>query len=290
MKGLVEFKVGARTATLGLRFWDPVASVFVGDGLRVVAYPAVDPSRRAKAVANLSGDTWVFHKLPGMASLERGEGDAGFWGPPPPKTRAYVIEVDDDRGRFVPVQLTLDAPARGPFAWTPPVGVTLPAMPPGAVPLFSSATRTVPQGMAVIRADLWDGTAGAPAAWAVVTAAVEGLVGVLGIADAEGKLALIFPYPAPIGGGIDGLTGVRLTDQEWPVALSAGYEKAAGKVPARAVLPGVLTQAAATLWEKWDDVNVGLRLKLAPTTLTLVYGAELSVKTAGGKPAVLYVT
>src|SRR6188768_1007779 len=95
-----RFQVGARTAPLGVRFWDPLAAVFVGDGLRVVAYPVVDPSRRVEAIANGSR-VWVFHKLPGMGEVQRGEGDAAFWGNPP-ATRAYVLEVDDDRGCFQP--------------------------------------------------------------------------------------------------------------------------------------------------------------------------------------------
>ncbi|WP_437621914.1 hypothetical protein [Sorangium sp. So ce1151] len=286
MKGLMEFKVGARTAALGLRFWDPVAAAFVGDGLRVAAYPVADPSRRVEATVNPSR-AWVFHKLPGLA-VEHGEGDAVFWGAPL-KTRSYVIEVDDAQARFVPFQLTVDAPARGPLAWTPPAGVMLPAMPPGAVPLFSTATRTVPQGMGVIRADLWDATAAAPAAWAVLTAAVDGLLGVRGIADAEGKVALIFPYPTPIGGGADGLTGVRLTEQEWPVVLAVRYEPETGRTPERAKLPGVLEQKAGSLWQKWAE-SAGEREMLAATTLTLAYGEELIVKTASGWGGALFVT
>jgi hypothetical protein len=298
-RGFTEFYVGARTAPLGLRFWDPIASAFVGDGLRVVAYPAVDPSRRVEAIANASR-VWVFHKLAGMGAVERGEGDAAFWASPP-KARAFVIDVDDMLAvpRFQPFQMTLSAPVREPFAWAPPVGVTLPAMPPGAVPLFSAATRTVPQGMAVIRAELWDPNAatpagfkgpGGPAAWAVLTAKVGGALVGNAIADASGRAAVMFPYPAPVGAGADGLTAVRLTEQTWPVELSVQYAPA-GKPGARAVLPEVLTQAAGTLWEKWDDANPAGRKKLAAATLTLAYGEELVAKTAGGgQAAVLYVT
>jgi len=73
-----------------------------------------------------------------------------------------------------------------------------------------------------------------------------------------------------------------LTQQTWPVELGVGYASAAGKVAVRAGLPGVLTQAAGILWEKWDETNVAARVKLAATTLTLGYGAELVVKTVGG--------
>src|SRR5205823_2207494 len=149
---------------------------------------------------------WVFHKLPGLGAVERGEGDAAFWAAPPAK-RSYVIEVDDDLGRFLPFQLPVDAPVRDPAPgdtsaspiWTAPAGVPLPEMPPGMVPLFSTANRTVTAGMAVIRADLWDPSAptpkgmkgpGGPAAWAVVTATIGGAKTVLGIANARGCAAL----------------------------------------------------------------------------------------------------
>lgn len=301
MNGLTEFKVGARTAALGLRFWDPIASAFVGDGLRVIAYPVVDPSRRVAATTNLSRG-WVFHKLPGMAAFEHGEGDEAFWKAPfaprpdwkaPGQPRDYVIEVDDEKGRFVPFQLTVTAPAREAWEWVTPPGVTLAKMPPGAIPLFSAATRAVPQGMAVIRAELWDATAGKPAAWAVVTAQIDGVVGIFGMADEKGRVALVFPNPAPVGEGVDSLTGVALTDQTWPVALAVGYAPAwgAGKVPVRAVLPGVLTQAAGTLWGKWDEADPAARAQLAAGTLILAYGAELVVRTvASGSPGTLVVT
>lgn len=296
MKGLLELKVGARTAPLGLRFWDPVTAAFVGDGLRVTAYPVADPSRRTAAAVSPSR-VWVFHKLPGMGAVERGEGDEAFWASPPPK-RMYRVEVDDDLGRFVPFQLEVEAPVRRPLEWMPPAGVSFPGMPPGSVPLFSSATRAVPQGLGVIRAELWDPNAttppgmkgpGGPAAWAVVTAAIDGLLGVAGLADAKGRVLLICPYPAPMGGGADGLTGVPLTGQSWPVSLSVRYEPA-GKIAERAKLSGAFEQMAGSLWQTWD-ADPAARETLATTTLTLVFGEDLPVRTAGTAPlGVLFAT
>lgn len=315
-----EFEVGARTATLGLTFWDPLLSTLVGDGLRVTASPVADPSRRAAALVSPSR-VWVFHKLPGMVEVERGEGDEAFW-KAPLKTRAYLVEVDDDLGRFVPFQLTIDAPVRGPFAWSPPAGVTLPAAPPGAIPLFSSATRKVPQGMGAIRADLWDPAAatppglkgpGGPAAFALITAKVDGVSGIRGLADAQGRVALLFPYPAPAlsggvviepappaGGGGPGdpappgeeipLHTAALTEQVWPVELSAAYAPAAGKPGPRARLAEALSQATGTLWGKWDEAAPSSGKKLSESVLTLSYGGELAVQSTGGKSGVLYLT
>ncbi len=314
----VQFKLGARTATLGLRFWDPVSARLVGDGLRVVAYPVADPSRRAVAAVSPS-QVWTFHKLPGMVAFERSEGDAAAWSPPL-QTRAYVVEVDDEQGRFVPFQLTVDAPVRGPFAWSPPVGVTFPRVPPGAVPLFSSATRKLPQGMGALRADLWDPAAptpfdlkgpGGPAAFALITAKVDGVSGIRGLADALGRVALIFPYPAPAlsggvvieppppGGGEPDpeepgeeipLHTAALTAQVWPVELSARYAPAAGKPSTHAKLSEALGQAAGTLWGTWDDTNAAARKALSESLLSLSHGEELAVKSVGGRAGVLYLT
>lgn len=302
--GFTELRVGARTAPLGLRFWDPVTAAFVGDGLRVSAYPMADPTRRAAASVSPSR-VWVFHKLPGMGAVERGEGDEAFWASPPPK-RTIVVEVDDDLGRFVPFQLEVEVPVRRPLEWTPPAGVSFPGMPPGAVPLFSSATRAVPRGLCVVRADLWDPNAttppkntkntkntkglGGPGAWALVTAAIDGLLGISGLADGEGRVLLIGPYPAPTGGGEDGLTGVPLLKQSWPVSLSVRYEPGVSNAGERAKLSGAFSQAAGSLWQKWD-ADPAAREKLATTTLTLNYGEELPVRTTGAAPGgVLFVT
>ncbi|APR76903.1 Hypothetical protein A7982_02250 [Minicystis rosea] len=296
--GFTEFQLGARTAPLGLAFWDPRAARLVGDGLRIVARPVLDPSRSATAMVSPSR-TWVFHKLPGMGlGVERGEGDASFW-TAPPKTRSYVIEVDDDLGRFLPFQFAVDAPVRDPLVFPLPAGFTVTGMPPGAIPLFSTSNRPVTPGLAAIRADLWDPSAtappgfkgpGGPASWAMMTATVGGSTTVRALADARGSVALVLPYPAPVGAGPDGLHSVPLTAQTWSVDLTVHYAPAAGERPARAALPDVLKQAAGSLWEKWDDADATKRVKLATGSLTLAYGEDLVVRTAGARPSVLYVT
>ncbi|MBY0555770.1 MAG: FAD-dependent monooxygenase, partial [Burkholderiaceae bacterium] len=43
--------------------------------------------------------------------------------------------------------------------------------------------------------------------------AVDGVVGIFGVADEKGRIALVFPNPAPVGEDVDTLSGVALTDQ-----------------------------------------------------------------------------
>lgn len=273
---------GPRTAPLGLTFWDPLARSLVADGLTVVARLEGKASPRATGAVNRSG-VWTFHTLPGLgADFLRGAGDAAFWASDEAKQKhRYVIEVDDPLGRFVPFQLTVEAPRRGLYPWPLPAGLAVPGLPQGAVPLFSAATRPVPAGMAAIRAELWDPAAttppgseepGGPAAWALVSASVGGSTEI-GLADARGRVALVFPSPAPL----DTVPKVRLTDQRWPVTLSVKYAPA-GKAGERAALAAALGQKAGKLWGVWD-ADEAKRVELGEQTLG--YGEALVVRNVG---------
>jgi hypothetical protein len=63
--------------------------------------------------------------------------------------------------------------------------------------LFSSATRAAPDVCGVLRAELREAESGAPAAWALLKAFIDGVEVATGLADAQGRVALIFPYPEP---------------------------------------------------------------------------------------------
>jgi hypothetical protein len=172
---------------LGLRFWDDVSGRVIGDGLIVTAYPETQPYRRVQAISNPSG-IYSLHHLPGLREVENGAGDAAFWDTHPPRS-PFIVEVVDSEWRFQPFLLSLALPVRGVFT-----GQTFMAgSPPGptfGIPLFSTASRSVPASVAVIRADLWDPQAGpnlqgGPAAWALLEAQVPGRPPVRGLADAR---------------------------------------------------------------------------------------------------------
>src|SRR5213076_2147806 len=87
------------------------------------------------------------------------------------------------------------------------------------------------------------------------------------IADEAGRIALIFPYPAPRSFAVNSpptspansptTTGKRLTDEEWPIRLQASYTpfRPASSPPdplaTKPQLPDLkftLAQPPATLW------------------------------------------
>lgn len=174
----------ARVVTpLGVRFVDHALEAPVAHGLRVAAQPldAVLPPTRA--VRSASG-VYGFHGLPGLHQVEHPDVAEG---PAAGATRAFAVAVDDRLGRFLPlvfvVDLPLDAAARQD------------GLPLLAAHLFSAPGRPVASGLAAVRADLWDEAADAPAAHAVLRVTVEGRTA-LGVADAEGRVLAVFPYPA----------------------------------------------------------------------------------------------
>ena len=289
--GFVGVDRVTHVAPLGLRLWDPVAEAIVGEGLTVQAAPAADPRRRITAFTNLSG-VHVFRDLPGLRQFEHGPGEAAFW-PEHPPALEFVIEVTDDRRRFQPFSLKTRLPVRGLLGWDcDPSGSSLPR---GirAVPLFSAPARAVPGALAVVRAELWDAVAQAPAAWALVEVRVAVAHLAWGLADARGRVALIFAYPeAPAGtiasppGSPPFAAGASLLAQTWHVHLRAYYAPSE-QVLERPDLCDVFRQPIAALW-----ADSGLGRPLAAQTLQ--FGRELIVQSAGGGPdgprSVLWIT
>jgi hypothetical protein len=269
-----------RLAPLGIRFWDEVSARVVSDGLVVEVYASGDSERRTAARPNRSG-VFVLPHLPGSRdpSFELGTGDAAFWQRLQP--RPHVLEVNDRTGCFQPFTLDHPAPSRM---------LAMPACLPPAnmVPLFSTPARPVPEGMAVVRADLVHvpvQAAPVPASWAVLEVRVPGHPPARGVADREGRVAVIFPWPGPIAGPARPASPPHasgsLWDQEWAVRLDAFYDPVA-PAPCLPDLCRTLTQRAAMLWTD----SIGTR---PLPDQTLRYGQEsiagaLFVTTAGSPP------
>jgi hypothetical protein len=151
------------------------------------------------------------------------------------------------------------------------------------VPLFSAPTRAPQGGAAVLRAELWDptagGGAGAPASFALLEARLAGRPTLRGVADSAGRVALVFPYPEP-SGAPDGQGGSlpppAYTSQEWEVGLRAFYAPRQEAAP----LPDInaaFAQPAANLWA--DEARA-----VPLTKDALRFGQELVVRSLAGAP------
>ncbi len=118
-----------------------------------------------------------------------------------------------------------------------------------ALPLYSSPTRSVSGGMAVLRASLWDAVANAPASWALLEARLSGQPTVRGYADEAGRIALVFPYPEPPSFVQQSppQPATPFTRQEWPVSIFASY-KPQSPAPQLPDLNATLKQPRANLW------------------------------------------
>ena len=277
-----------RTAPLGLRFWDDVSGKVIGDGLVVTAYPPGNPRRRLQAFVNRAG-VYVLTGLTGMNEVEYGSGDDSFWSAPPAKT-TFKIEVVDSWRRFQPFILTIDAPVRGIVTSPVPAEASPPVSSQG-IPLFSTASRSVPAAMAVLRAELraWipDGDhEGDPASWAVIEARIGGRPIARAVADEKGMVALFFPYPPPVTHPLGsppafsspGAEGPSIMNQQWSIELSASFDKLspASPFPGTPALPelaDVLGQSPATLWADTER-----QAKLIQAVLS--FGQELILRSA----------
>lgn len=277
-----------RTAPLGLRFWDDVSGKVIGDGLVVTAYPPGNPFRRLQAFVNRAG-VYVLTGLTGMNEVEYGSGNDSFWSAPPAKT-TFKIEVVDSWRRFQPFILTIDAPVRGVVTSLGPAEAS-PLVSSQGIPLYSSASRSVPATMAVLRAELreWipDGNhEGEPASWAVIEARIGNRPVARGVAAENGTLALLFPCPPPVTHALGsppafsspGAEGPSILDQQWSIELSASFDKLHPTspfpgAPALPELADVLGQSPATLWadsERGEELIEG----------TLSFGKELILRSA----------
>ena len=232
-------------APLGLRFVDLARNLAVTDELSVVAWalggtgPVYQADVHAAARSPLSG-AYGFRSLPGLRAYETGERPATDWcapgGSPPgsPPTGIwpgsgldvfdpfgasanFAVMLEDRSGRFLPELLLLCLPQERLLE----------------VPLFSGPARPTPSGQAVLRGQVWDRLAAAPAAWALVTAQTPPPNGnpapvYTGLADEQGRFSLFMPYasplPPPTGSPPHGVLDIDALT--WPLTIEVLYEPA----------------------------------------------------------------
>ena len=272
-------------APLGLRFHDATTGALVDNGLTIWAYPVGRPTAKQPAIVNRKG-VYVLHHGYGLRERENGDGSRSYWDNPVPPNKDFVIEVTDLQRRFQPFQFTASLPNEGIFKW-----LDSPLSTRTTVPLFPAPTQSVSSGMAVVRADLWDASIDAPAAWAVIEAYTANKFLGRGVADDRGSIAVIFSFPTPLSfapasplgsplGSPPIATSPPLTEQVWPLELRAFYtpERPVASPPdfieeVGPPLPDLrftLSQPAATLWADADQTEI--------LETNLRFGRELILK------------
>ena len=271
---------------LGVRFRDEATGTYVTDSLSVTVYPASQPERRTAGVSN-NGSVFVFHNLPGLREVERGDGDAAYWSAQTPRFD-FILEVRDRAGRYLPYTVAIKLPQRRILG----IELTSPLSSPlamqigreeGSLPLFSSPTRSALDGLGLLRAELRDAGTGLPASWALIEAKAGEQRLVTGMADREGRVMLPLFYPRPvITLGSPGTSNVPLTQQTWAVDFTVRYRRRE-PVPEIPDLVDVLTQPAATAWEQTSPLT-------AWTQATLQFGRELRLASGGAGTATLLIT
>jgi hypothetical protein len=204
---------------LGIRFWDPVQDVPITDHLGVVAHRDGGSGRLVSAVQARSG-VFVFHGLEGLPNPVLPE-ESG----PAADAVEFLVDVTDALGRFHPMRFRVPVPHRG--LWQPVLGGS-PARAAGGAFLLSTASRLAPAGTARVRADLWDAVNDRGAAFALVEVQVEGAVW-YGMADREGRVAVLFPYPRPpLAAAVSPPPPQPITEAVWELEISVYYDPELG--------------------------------------------------------------
>jgi hypothetical protein len=271
-------------APLGLCFHDAATGERVTDGLSVSVYPAAAAvrKRRTEAFPNRSG-VYVLHKAAGLRDFRHGAGDAEFWEKNKNRKKSFIAEVVDNESRFQPFRFELELPVKGIYRWK-----SIPSASPDkdlpSIPLYSAPARRTLGGMAVIRAELRESLERA-ASFAVLEARFNGNLVARGIADAAGRIVLMFPALAPQNNPFTSppsdATRISLADQKWNLDLTIKYDprifQTSPPVPTENAgenLPDlrlVLAQANGKLWANAEKTE-------SFTTAVLQAGKELILR------------
>jgi hypothetical protein len=262
---------------LGIRFWDAARDAQVTEGLHVSARPVGQPLATPIAAFVTASGIYAFQGLPGLQAIERPPADTpDLLFPGPAQSLPFWIDVVDRERRFVSVTFKASAPTQGLLFHN-----VAPPVPPGFF-LFSSPSRSTWAGIAAVRADLVDATTGSAAAFAVVQVQVPGPGLVLGIADDQGRVVVMFPFPTVVRQASPPPAPIP----SWPLTVSIRYSPASLTLvptaplshllapgPLRPELGSMLAQAPAKIL----PVSGGASVPVLGVTLTA--DAELVLKT-----------
>ena len=205
-----------------MRFWDHGGNEPIRDQLSVTAWPRSGTPIPTYGVRNPAG-IYSFHGLPGLRDWEYPVEDEQHESSPP-LTEQFIVQVEDRQKRFLKVAAIVEAPYpddrffKETFS-SPPASYK-------GFRLFSAPTRTVKSHLAVVRAYLWDNSQNKKAAHAVLKVSITGIgTPWVGIADENGIIAVIFPYPLTMQ-SIDvspPSSRIPIHMQTWKISVRAFY-------------------------------------------------------------------
>ena len=273
-----------RRAPFGLQVWDFVSATHLVDGLEISVNAGAHSVSRTRAFANRSGIYCAFG-VPGLSQFELNADDTAAWNT---QARRYKIEVRDPSDRFLPFAFDTGLPVRGLINWlmpwtSPPQPFVMPTeqgSPPmpmiDCVPLFSAPSRPVPGHLAVVRAQLRELGTDRPAAWSLLTVSIDSIVRGIGLADREGRVAILFPYPErsrPVLTSPPSATN----DFRWSIELAAFY------VPRQINTPAPEMPDLADLLNQLNSPRTLFHSTMSPPqalpALPLEYRVPLTVRT-----------
>jgi hypothetical protein len=273
-----------RRAPFGLRLWDFAGATHLAAGLEIdVTLPGRADSA-TRAGINRSGIYYALG-LPGLRDFELSNDDEAAWSA---ALRPYRIEVRDPQDRFLPFAFNADLPVRGLFDRLMPGASPPPALPPSGsppavmiegVPLFSTPSRLLPGPLAAVRAQLRELGSERPAAGCLVTASVDGTACGIGLADREGRIAILFPYPDRPRPTLTSPPSAT-NDFRWNVELTAYYVPPPLDAPA-AEIADLATVLAQLDWPRPLFHSVASPPQELPA-LPLEYRFPLTVRTEVG--------
>ncbi|MBN1978242.1 MAG: hypothetical protein JW918_12670 [Anaerolineae bacterium] len=268
---------------LGIRFWDPVQDAQVKDGLIVTAYPEGTHRNGTCAFRTLSG-VYAFRGLPGLHDVEYP--DDGFPDASPPVAARFIIQVFDERRRFLSIVFGADLPHYGVYPTHSPLS------PPGdGLPgfyLFSAPTRLSAPSLAVVRAQLVervDAAVRRPAAHAVLEVEVVGGGAWYGVADERGAVAVLFPYPTfTIATGLTSPVALPTAppQQAWNLNVRVRYDPAALSFSNGFQIPDLRSVFDQSPGSLWSTAVTQPGQPVSQMSAELIFGRELVMRTDGG--------
>jgi hypothetical protein len=259
-------------APLGIRPWDVQTGTPVMYGIELTL--DAGPAAPYHAVRTPSG-ILTLHGLPGLVEAERGVGDPAYWYHPPVE-RSYRLTLRDPQSRYLPMQLDVRAPFPGPYR----PSCVYPELDAPVVPVFSSCARPAPSGFATVRAQL-ELDAGGPAAWARLDLALPDGGVARGVADAEGRVAVLFPYPE-----LPAPPTAPMASTSWSVHPNACWGRGTPRRPVAAA--GSLPELCDVLRQRPARLMADSQHDLTEASLT--FGRELILHTTGRSTLLLTAT